>query len=243
LVKLVSTDGPRAHSEIVKLLFGDSSQVGNVVALSKIKSDQMKQQENHTLVNALETAIIADLTSTGFYEASGPRTRTFQWVMWGVALALFIGLFVVEPTLAHIVALITAVISAIIANYLTRRLTVKGHEALWHTSGFEEYLAVAEKDRLDFHNAPERKPEHFLAFLPYAIAFGVEAKWAEAFKDVTIPHPEWYQDATGGSFSATSLTTSLGGFSTALASSAGSSASSGGGSAGGGTGGGGGGSW
>ncbi len=243
LVKTVSPDGPRAHDAIVKLLFGSAPVVGSVVALSKLKSNQMKQEENHSIVSALEAAIIADLTASGFYEAAGARTRTFQWVMWGVAVALFGGLFIVEPSIAHIVALITAVVSGIIANYLTRRLTVKGYEALWHTSGFEEYLTIAEKDRIDFHNAPERKPEQFLSFLPYAIAFGVEEKWAEAFKDVAIPNPEWYQDATGSPFSTPSLVASLSGFSSALASSAGSSASSGGGSAGGGTGGGGGGSW
>ena len=83
-----------------------------------------------------------------------------------------------------------------------------------------------------------------MQYLPYAIAFGVEQEWSEAFKSITIPNPEWYDGGSTSSFSATNLTTSLGAFSTAFASSSGSSGGSGGsGSVGGGSGGGGGGSW
>ena len=74
-------------------------------------------------------------------------------------------------------------------------------------------------------------------------AFGVEEEWAKVFKDVTIPSPDWYEGGNAASFSAVSLTNSLGAFSSSFVASSGSSPSSGGGSAGGGAGGGGGGSW
>jgi uncharacterized membrane protein len=122
---------------------------------------------------------------------------------------------------------------------------MKGYEALDHLKGFREFLSVTNKERFAFHNAPKKNPTQFMEYLPYAIAFGVEEKWSDIFKDMTIPNPEWYDGGAAHSFSATNLTTSLGAFSTAFAVSSGSkgSASSGGGSVGGGGGGGGGGSW
>jgi Predicted membrane protein (DUF2207) len=126
---------------------------------------------------------------------------------------------------------------------LIMRRTRKGYEALNHLEGFKLFLETTERDRYLFHNAPEKSPEQFMEFLPYAIAFGVEDKWAKVFEGITIPNPGWYDSGSVGSFSAMNLTQSLGAFGTAFASSSGASASSGGGSSGGGAGGGGGGSW
>ncbi len=133
----------------------------------------------------------------------------------------------------------------LVGSFFTRR-TSKGYEALNHLKGFKDFLRVTESQRYIFHNAPEKNAEHFMEYLPYAIAFGVEKEWAKTFQEVTIPNPDWYDGGNLGAFNAVNLTQSLGGFSTALASSSvsgGGSASSGGGSSGGGSGGGGGGSW
>ena len=133
-----------------------------------------------------------------------------------------------------------------VTGFLIERRTRKGYEALDHLKGFKDFLRVTESQRYIFHNAPERNAEHFMEFLPYAIAFGVEKEWAKTFEGITIPNPDWY-DGGGGihTFNAVSLSQSLGGFSTAFASSSGTSgsASGGGGFSGGGSGGGGGGSW
>ncbi|MCF7816171.1 MAG: DUF2207 domain-containing protein [Candidatus Pacebacteria bacterium] len=128
-------------------------------------------------------------------------------------------------------------------NFFFTRRTRKGFEALDHLKGFKEFLSVTESQRYIFHNAPERNAEHFMEYLPYAIAFGVEKQWAKTFEGITIPNPDWYDGGSVNTFSAVSLSQSLGGFSTAFASSSGASASGGGGSSGGGSGGGGGGSW
>lgn len=126
---------------------------------------------------------------------------------------------------------------------LARRRTTKGYEAMNHLKGFKEFLSVTDKDRFAFHNAPAKNPETFMQYLPYAVAFGVEKEWAELFKDIAIPTPEWYEGGNVGTFNAVALTHDLGAFSTAFSSSSGTTGSSGGGSVGGGGGGGGGGSW
>ena len=48
-------------------------------------------------------------------------------------------------------------------------------------AGFERYLSVTEENRLEVLHPPEKTPELFERFLPYAIALGVENKWADKF--------------------------------------------------------------
>ena len=59
------------------------------------------------------------------------------------------------------------------------RRTQLGYEAYEYLQGFKNFLQVTESQRYIFHNAPERNTEHFMEFLPYAIAFGVEKEWAK----------------------------------------------------------------
>lgn len=121
-------------------------------------------------------------------------------------------------------------------------LTDEGAKEWALVDGFKLYLSVAEKDRLNFSDAPEKTPERFNKLLPYAIALGVEKEWAKQFEGIDLTHStDWY----GGNlaaFSAISLASDLGS-SFANVVSSNSSVSSGGGSGGGGFGGGGGGSW
>lgn len=122
--------------------------------------------------------------------------------------------------------------------------TTKGAFAREHLLGLKEYIKVAEKDRIDFHNAPEKNPQLFEQLLPYAIMFGQEKKWAKAFESITMTAPSWYR-GDAHNFAAVAFVSSLhNDFSSSLFTSMGSvGGSGGGGSSGGGGGGGGGGSW
>ena len=50
--------------------------------------------------------------------------------------------------------------------------------------GFREYLGVAEEDRLNALNPPEKTPELFEKFLPYAVALDCQNAWAAKFAGV-----------------------------------------------------------
>jgi uncharacterized membrane protein len=132
--------------------------------------------------------------------------------------------------------------------------TKKGVLAKEHILGLKRYLTVAEKDRINFHNAPAKNPKQFEKLLPYAMALGVELEWAKQFEKIYIEKPDWYSDpsSTGSAFSIFALTQSLNNFeqtsSSTLSSTPPSSAGSGSsgfssGGSGSGFGGGGGGSW
>lgn len=126
------------------------------------------------------------------------------------------------------------------------RLNRKGQILREDWLGFRTYLATAEKFRLR-----NLTPETFEKFLPYAIVFGVEKKWARAFEGMGTVSPSWYSGSaaaavsSGGDmngFSPVSFSASFSSsFASAFSNSSGGGASGGGGSAGGGGGGGGGG--
>ena len=134
--------------------------------------------------------------------------------------------------------------------------TLEGRGVLDRIAGFRQYLSIAERERLDRMTAPEDTPEIFERYLPYAIALGVENRWADRFRDVLAAASVqgqaqgfgWYSgggnpwDDTGSFVDdvGSSLAGTISSASTAPGSSSG---SGGGGSSGGGGGGGGGGGW
>jgi uncharacterized membrane protein YgcG len=136
--------------------------------------------------------------------------------------------------------------------------TRHGRQVMDRIEGFRQYLGVAEEERLEFLTPPEKTPELFERFLPYAVALGVENTWAKRFAGVlaaagvAAAASSWYSgdrdvgsdpvsfaDHLGGDLSSTIASSS-----TPPGSSSGSDGgSSGGGSSGGGGGGGGGSGW
>ena len=139
---------------------------------------------------------------------------------------------------------------------IMKRPTIRGRNLLDEILGFKDYLEVAEKDELNLRNPPEKTPELFETYLPFALALGVDQLWAEKFAAVLAAvqqadgatyQPLWYN----GSFNTMDLsgTTSQlsSSLNTAITSSVtppgSSSGGGGGGFSGGGGGGGGGGGW
>lgn len=236
LRKKVDGQLSRFQEDVLSLLFTDVVE-GESVTLSDLKGDLSKQRENQSTLRRLKSDIKKDLADQGFFQSvAWEQVKPYLGFAMGVTVVVF---FVFPPIGILLIAL------ALIFFFASRRRTRKGYRALDHLKGFKQFLSVTEKERYAFHNAPEKSPEQFMQYLPYAIAFGVEKEWVKVFKDVTIPDPEWYDSGGAGAFSATNLTHSIGAFSSAFASSAGSSGggASGGGSVGGGGGGGSVGSW
>ncbi len=138
----------------------------------------------------------------------------------------------------------------VVFQHLLKRPTAEGQKLRDQILGFKKYLSVAEADRLALENPPERTPELFEKFLPYALALEVEQAWSEQFTDILASAA---RDAESG-IHTTSLVLPLAAasaftssFSQAISSAStapgSSSGSGGGGSSGGGGGGGGGGGW
>jgi uncharacterized membrane protein YgcG len=129
--------------------------------------------------------------------------------------------------------------------------TPEGRKALDHIAGFKQYLSITEGERLDRMTMPQDTPQLFEKYLPYAIALGVENRWAERFESVLAAASAqgrqgfaWYSGSSSPWSSPTSFVDSVGSsLSSAVGSASTAPGSSGGGSSGGGGGGGGGGGW
>ena len=174
-----------------------------------------------------------------------------------VVAATFVSLSVASrPTLLVIATIIAMILVMALFAIILKRPTMRGRKLLDEMAGFRDYLEVAEKDELNLRNPPQKTPALFEAYLPYALALGVDQQWAEKFAAILASargsgssayQPSWYN----GSWSAANLASSTSQLSsslnTAISSSVtppgSSSGGGGGGSSGGGGGGGGGGGW
>ncbi len=83
--------------------------------------------------------------------------------------------------------------------------TPAGRKVLDQIEGFRMYLATAEEKRLDALNPPEKTPELFERYLPYAMALDCENEWNNKFKAVLAAAaaagataPIWYGGGSNG---------------------------------------------
>ena len=168
-----------------------------------------------------------------------------------------LGLWAFASAVSSFAAAILVVIVSInvLFYHLLKAPTFAGRKLMDEIEGFKLYLSVAEQERLNLLNPPEKTPELFEKYLPFALALDVENEWSEQFATVLASaqrdggyHPAWYTGRSSSSLGGTRFATSLGSaFASAISSAASapgsSSGSGGGGSSGGGGGGGGGGGW
>jgi uncharacterized membrane protein len=196
----------------------------------------------------IRDAIYDSLVEAGYYLERPDKVKA-KWlgVAFGVGvllaaiaiLSVKLALVYFAPAALAVAAGLSGMILGAFALIMPAR-TVAGVHAREATLGFKEFLSRVEEDR---YKRMITSPQLFEKYLPYAMAFGVEEKWANAFKDIYREPPQWYSGGAGP-FNLSSFSRSISTMSSAAASSMSSSPSSsgsgGGGSSGGGSGGGGG---
>ena len=220
--------------------------------LTVVKRKKLSELKNsfYKDLKTIKKELYQSLTTQKYFPTNPEKVR---WIYYGIGIAIFFlagpvgGIMQSPPIIFGLYG--SAVIFILFARYMPRK-TKKGAETHRHILGLKMYLEKAEKKRLDFFNAPSKKPEIFEQLLPYAMVLGVEKAWAKEFKDMYHTPPDWYEGKTN-TFDTIYLTNALNSFSTkanstltSTPSSAGSGSSGfSGGFSGGGFGGGGGGSW
>ncbi len=104
----------------------------------------------------------------------------------GLAVPVFLLSLESLSTIILIVALTTMGIGMlnVLFYYLMPAPTIAGREKLDAIEGFRLYLYTAEEKRLDLLNPPEKTPELFERYLPYAMALDCESAWNKKFTGV-----------------------------------------------------------
>jgi uncharacterized membrane protein YgcG len=181
-------------------------------------------------------------------------------ILLSVAVLVLTTLLAISGTspqiIPPIIALIALGVMGVVFGMALKSYTREGRKLVDTIEGFRMYLSVTEKDRMNLLNPPDRTPEMFEKFLPFALALDVEQRWSQQFASIFArmeaegrPYtPLWYHGMYWNPVNPAAFASSIGnGFSNVISASAiapgQNSGLGGGGFSGGGGGGGGGGGW
>ena len=246
LIKTVEkkTDDLMPHE--IKILEGLFSSDQTDVLISDLKN------KFYLNLKSIKNSIYSQLVDKSYFLSNPDRIRaTYKALGW---IIIFSSLFILPSLIPKLIFALSGLFIVVFSRFMPRK-TKKGVTVNHHLLGFREFIDRAEKDRIKA--LADEDPSIFDRVLPYALVFGLEDKWAEAFSDMFTEPPDWYTSSGySTSYSPYILVNDLGRsisimnksfYSSPKNSSGGRSISmgggSGGGSSGGGFGGGGGGSW
>ncbi len=212
--------------DLLSALFKGS--VGERVLVSSLQNTFYKDYPKFT------SGVMASLTERGYFEKNPDSVRV-AWIILGSA---FVMLSFIVP--AYIGPLFATGAIAFVFGWQMPKWSPSGITAVRQARGYREFISKVEKYR-----APWMEDQNiFFRTLPYAMAFGLGAKWAKAFAQLHVQAPSWYRGGTQTAWSTVAFTQSMSSLSQHFASASSSRPGSGGGGfSGGGSGGGGGGSW
>lgn len=155
------------------------------------KLSTLEKQFSTYQLKRIKRLFYARAREKGFFPPKFNEETRFMWGCTGFILAsalLYISLILIAKYLAAILGFLLAAgaVGFVIIKKKSFR-TAKGNEEAAKLQAFKRYL----KDK---NILPEqsRRQEEFEAFLPYAIAFGVEWYFIRKFVSADIPAPTWW---------------------------------------------------
>jgi hypothetical protein len=105
-------------------------------------------------------------------------------------IGFFANLFLFVGLSSFLFFWIGMIMSALLVIYLSKGLpvrTVYGDRELAKWLAFVKFMAGSERVNFAAHSQ-----EKYLAYLPYAIVFGVEVEWTRKFYELPFVQPSWY---------------------------------------------------
>lgn len=198
-----------SHKDYELHLLKDPGQWGDVTDYERTMLQQVFQggtmthvselrNRFYTAVPTLKTQILSALKQKGMYTLD-PQSAAGLWVLGAIVAAAPYALFQWLGWANFFSGVTPAAISIIITSAIVflfgRELTAKsllGARTRVQVLGFEEFMNRVDADRLK-----RMPPDTFEKFLPYAMALGVEHRWAKAFEGIVQNPPSWYQSGSG----------------------------------------------
>jgi len=165
---------------------------GEQIRLSSLKN------RFYTAIPVIKQDIMAQLKSKGMYLVDPDSANGYNFVgilviVAPFAIAQFTGFKDVFSSIGLLIG--CGIISAIIWWLFARQMTAKSQKGgrTWiAVLGFQEFMNRVDADRLK-----RMPPDTFEKYLPYAMALGVEHRWAQAFAGIVTNPPTWYAGPGG----------------------------------------------
>ncbi len=163
-----------------------------------------------SMISELEIQAGKSLVDKGYFTRS-PHEAVGEWLLAGIGIMLIpcFVIFLVEVVFLAGYALLdyaawlllsvftNGALVMVFSRFMPQK-TKKGALAKDVLMGLKKYISVAEKDRLEFHNAPAKTTELFGKLLPYAMLLGVTTIWTKEFEGIFAKSPSWYSYTDGG---------------------------------------------
>jgi uncharacterized membrane protein len=151
----------------------------------------------YVAIPTIKSNILAELKTKGMYTVD-PDSAHF-YVLVGVVLTalpfVFLQVLGWASVLDSVGLLIAAGIIALIIVVLFARImpakSLKGVRTKVEILGLQEFITRVDADRLK-----RMPPDTFEKILPYAMALGIENRWAKQFEGIVQNPPNWYVGPT-----------------------------------------------
>jgi uncharacterized membrane protein len=178
---------------------------------------RLSDLRNHfyTALPIMKDEIIGALKQKGMYTVDPESAH----VLWGIGAAVVAAPYIILQWTGFAnflnsmgVTILCGIVAALIVFLFGRKLSatsLKGAKTRVQIQGFQEFMNRVDADRLK-----TMPPDTFEKFLPYAMALGVEHRWAKNFEGIVQNPPTWYQGTTPGLFNSIYFANSIGAMST-----------------------------
>ena len=136
--------------------------------------------------------VMAGVTAirNGLHQGGHAGRRRVTRATFLMTVGLGFGIWVLYHHIGAGPAILPALVPSVLAAFAgigfswLKAPTREGRKVMDQIDGFKQYLGVAEEGRLEFLNPPQKTPDLFEKYLPYAIALDVENAWANRFTGV-----------------------------------------------------------
>lgn len=152
----------------------------------------------YVAIPVMKHDVIASLREMGMYTLDPESAPTYVAAAAILICVPFVLLQVFgwvdfsQSLLMIVVALaITIAVILLFGRKMTAR-SLEGARTRVKILGFEEFM-----NRVDAERLRTLPPDTFEKFLPYAMALGIEHRWAQSFKDILHEPPQWYAGPAG----------------------------------------------
>ncbi len=151
----------------------------------------------YVAIPTMKDNILAELRGKGMYSVDPESAHAY--VLAGVLftaapfiLAQVIGTvsLLESPGLLAASAIIAVLVIFLFSRIMTAK-SLKGARTKIEILGFQEFVNRVDADRLK-----RMPPDTFEKFLPFAMALGIENRWAKAFQGIVQNPPTWYVGPT-----------------------------------------------